>query len=148
MQAKVPSRSAQTKEAKRKQHQRVSIIWTVLIVLVKMRRSIFDQGSHEANISPYRKKRTFSQVQTSEVQKMQQHRVTIKYILETITERVKVRIVLNKKSYHQVESENPMACRQSEESEYQQRVIKTIEVTDKKSISQLVEQQSRRIREY
>ena len=40
-----------------------------------------------------------------------------------------------RKTYHQVESEKLAACSQSQESEYQPRVIKTIEVTDKDSLS-------------
>ena len=42
-----------------------------------------------------------------------------------------------RKIYYQVESEKPTACLQSRESEYQSRVIKTIEVTDKKSLSRV-----------
>ena len=40
-----------------------------------------------------------------------------------------------RKTYHKVEKEKPTACPQSQESEYQPRGIKTIEVADKESLS-------------
>ena len=40
-----------------------------------------------------------------------------------------------RKTYHRVESEKPTAWPQSQEADYQPRVIKTIEVTDKESLS-------------
>ena len=95
IQAQIPSKSAQTRGAKRKEHQRVSNYLESTDFLVKMKRPILGQDSQEANISPYKKKRTCSQVRISHLI-IQEQRKIVKDTVETITNSVKVRIALNK----------------------------------------------------
>ena len=136
IQAQIPSKSAQTRGAKRKEHQRVS----------NYLESTDCSGEDEKVY--FRSRFTRSQHQSLQKEKDLQSSADIssdnsrakknsqRYSRDHHQQRQSKNSPEQAgKTYHRVESEKPAACSQSQESEYQPRVIKTIEITHKDSLS-------------
>ena len=97
IQAKLPSKSAWTREANRKAHQRVSSHLESTDCSSEDEKVYLGQSLQEANISPYGKKRIHSQVQTFHLI-IQYQRAIVQGTIKTIISSIK------KKTFSQIQT--------------------------------------------